>query len=69
MLGMISTINHIGSAVLGTVGLGYCPVVSSLWIFSMCSYSQIARLYDDVHLSTLYMRERECVCVCAVQSL
>lgn len=48
MLEIISANNHVGSAVLGAVGLGHCPVVSNLWIFSMYSYSWIARLYDYV---------------------
>lgn len=60
MLGMISAINHIGSAVL----------VQWDWdtalLFLICGYSaQVARLYDDVPLSTLCMRE--CVCVCCAK--
>lgn len=67
MLGMISAINHTGSAVLGAMGLGRCPVVSNLWIFSVCGYSQTTRPYDDVPLSALYVRERVFVCVCCAE--
>lgn len=40
VFGMISAINHIGSPVLGAIGLGHCPAVSTQRIFSTCSYSQ-----------------------------
>lgn len=62
VLEMISAINHVVSAVLGAVGLGHCPVVSNLWIFS---YSCISRLDDYVPRSNFNVR----VCVCAVQNL